>query len=199
MSRNISIERAVLPPIEEQKLEIVERKGIGHPDTLLDAIVEEVGRNLCRYYLEHFGRILHHNVDKGSLAGGRSRPEFGGGELLEPIYICVVGRATTDVLERDGSIHRVPVGTIALDSIKHTLRRSLRYLDPLQHVVMDYRIKPGSADLVSVFDGSEHEAETGIPLANDTSFGVAFAPLNGTACTPNRAAPKFSPIQEETP
>jgi len=179
MSRNISVERAVLPPIEEQKLEIVERKGIGHPDTLLDAIVEEVGRNLCRYYLDHFGRILHHNVDKGSLAGGRSRPRFGGGELLDPIYICVVGRATTDILEKDGSIHRVPIGTITLDSIKQTIRQTLRYLDPLQHVVMDYRIKPGSVDLVSVFDGSE-PGEEKIPLANDTSFGVAFAPLSET-------------------
>jgi S-adenosylmethionine synthetase len=176
MPRNIQVERAPVPPIEKQPLEIVERKGVGHPDTLLDAIVEETGRNLCRYYKSQFGRIFHMNVDKGSLAGGRARVEFGGGEMLEPIYICVVGRATTEVLDKDGTITYVPYGKIALDSIKHTLKDTLRNLDPLQHVLMDYRIKSGSADLTSVFDG----AGEAIPRANDTSFGVGFAPLSET-------------------
>lgn len=176
MPRNIQVEKAQVPPIEKQPLEIVERKGVGHPDTLLDAIVEETSRNLCRYYRSQFGRILHMNVDKGSLAGGRARVEFGGGEMLEPIYICVVGRATTEVLNKDGTITYVPYGKIAVDSIKHTLKDVLRNLDPLQHVLMDYRIKSGSADLTSVFDGT---GET-IPRANDTSFGVGFAPLSET-------------------
>ena len=46
------------------EVEVVERKGRGHPDTICDALSEEVSRALCRYYLEQFGRILHRNVDK---------------------------------------------------------------------------------------------------------------------------------------
>ncbi|MCK4815494.1 methionine adenosyltransferase, partial [bacterium] len=175
MPRNIQVEKASVPPIEKQRLEIVERKGIGHPDTLLDAIVEETGRNLCRYYQREFGRIFHMNVDKGSLAGGRTRVEFGGGEMLEPIYICVVGRATTDVLDKDGKIKRIPFGKIVLDSIQSVLKSTIRNLDPTQHVLMDYKIKAGSEDLTSVFEG-----EGKVPLANDTSFGVGYAPLSET-------------------
>ncbi len=175
MTRNIEVTKAHALPIEKQSLEIVERKGKGHPDTILDAVVESVGVNLSNYYISNFGRILHHNVDKGSIAGGRARVDFGGGELLEPIYICVVGRATTEVF-KDGNLIRVPLGTLTLESIKHTLKKTLRFLDPTQQVLMDYRIKPGSTDLTHVFDHSVDD----IPRANDTSFGVAFAPFSET-------------------
>ncbi|MFX1563887.1 MAG: methionine adenosyltransferase [Promethearchaeota archaeon] len=175
MPRNITVDKAPVPPIEKQPLEIVERKGKGHPDTILDAVAEGVGVSLCKYYLEHFDRILHHNVDKGSIAGGRAEVDFGGGKLLEPIYICVVGRATTEIL-KDKSVVRIPVGTLTLDSMKSTLHKTMRFLDPNKHVMLDYRIKPGSADLAEVFDRSTCE----IPFANDTSFGVAFAPFSET-------------------
>ena len=49
---------------DDAPVEVVECKGSGHPDTLCDAIAERVSVALCRYYLEHFGAILHHNVDK---------------------------------------------------------------------------------------------------------------------------------------
>jgi S-adenosylmethionine synthetase len=175
MPRNISIDKAPVPPIEKQSLEIVERKGKGHPDTILDAVAEGVGVSLCKYYIEHFGRILHHNVDKGSIAGGRAKVDFGGGELLEPIYICVVGRATTEILEKQ-SVIRIPIGTLTLDSMKDSLTQTMRFLDPNKHVLLDYKIKPGSADLTDVFERSPNE----IPLANDTSFGVAYAPFSET-------------------
>lgn len=175
MSRNIAVAKAQALPIEQQSLEIVERKGKGHPDTILDAVVEDVGVDLCNYYLDNFDRILHHNVDKGSIAGGRAVVTFGGGELLEPIYICVVGRATTEVF-KDGELHRIPLGTLILSSIKKTLKNTLRFLDPTEQVLMDYRVKPGSADLTHVFERSVND----IPRANDTSFGVAFAPFSET-------------------
>ncbi len=175
MSRNIAVTKAFTLPIEDQSLEIVERKGKGHPDTILDAIVENVGVKFCNYYIDNFGGILHYNVDKGSIAGGRAQVDFGGGELLEPIYICVVGRATTEVF-KEGNLLRVPIGTLTLESMKKTLQNTLRFLDPTQQVMMDYKIKPGSADLTHVFDHSVDD----IPRANDTSFGVAFAPFSET-------------------
>ena len=48
-------------------VEVVERKGLGHPDTICDALAETLSRNLCREYRRRFGDILHHNVDKGLL------------------------------------------------------------------------------------------------------------------------------------
>lgn len=175
MSRNIAVTKAFTRPIEEQSLEIVERKGKGHPDTLLDAVVENVGVKLCNYYINNFGGILHHNVDKGSIAGGRAQVRFGGGELLDPLYICVVGRATTEVF-KDNDLVRIPLGTLTLESMKNTLKETMRFLDPTEQVLMDYKIKSGSIDLTHVFDHSVGD----IPRANDTSFGVAFAPFSET-------------------
>ena len=85
--------------------------GYLRPDTICDGLSEEVSRSLCGYYLERFGRILHHNVDKVLLVGGCSKPRFGGGEIIRPIEICVAGRATA---EWDDSV--IPVADLAEDA-----------------------------------------------------------------------------------
>ena len=76
------------------KVEIVERKGTGHPDTMCDALAEELSLALCRYYQDQFGLILHHNVDKALLWGGVSQTAFNGGRVIEPMEIFLAGRAT---------------------------------------------------------------------------------------------------------
>src|SRR3972149_7589402 len=76
-----------------QPVEIVERKGLGHPDTLCDALAEEVSLALSRFYRERFGFVLHHNVDKVLLRGGAARPALPGGEGGEPIELYLPGRA----------------------------------------------------------------------------------------------------------
>jgi len=58
----------------EDSVEVVERKGVGHPDTICDALAEMLSRALCREYRNRFGAILHHNVDKALLCGGRAAP-----------------------------------------------------------------------------------------------------------------------------
>ena len=64
--------------------EVVERKGLGHPDTLADGISEAISRSLCEFYLDEFGQILHHNVDKVLIIAGKSAPRFAGGTILKP-------------------------------------------------------------------------------------------------------------------
>ena len=62
--RNIIVKELIQKPIEEQEVEIVERKGIGHPDSISDGIAESVSRALCQVYMEKFdGKIMHHNTD----------------------------------------------------------------------------------------------------------------------------------------
>jgi S-adenosylmethionine synthetase len=174
MKRNIHVEELKAVPLSEMEVELVERKGKGHPDSVIDGCAEAVSRGLSQYYMEHYGRVLHHNVDKGLIVGGRSAPRFGGGEVLEPIYIIVAGRAFTYVPTKE-RIEPVPVGTITLNSIRGFLSETFRYLDPVKHVVVDYKIRQGSLDLISLFDrGGE------VPVANDTSIGVGFAPFTGS-------------------
>ena len=171
LAKNIVVERVKLQPIEEQEIELVERKGLGHPDTIADAIAEETSRALSKYYMEKYGWILHHNVDKVLVVGGQASPRFGGGEVVQPIYIIVSGRATTEVATENG-VDTIPIGPLILRSAKQWIKNNFRYLDPEEHVIIDYKIGKGSVDLVGVYELGKK-----VPLANDTSVGVGFAPF----------------------
>ena len=59
-------------------IEIVERKGIGHPDTLADALAERMSVAYSQHCRDRFGAVLHHNLDKLYLRGGHSRIGLGG-------------------------------------------------------------------------------------------------------------------------
>jgi S-adenosylmethionine synthetase len=168
MSFRISL-LATSPP-HALPLEIVERKGLGHPDTICDAVAEAFSRGLSRFYLERFGYILHHNVDKALLCGGVARPAFGAGEVLEPIEIHLAGRATC---EYRGI--RIPVADIAVESARRWLQENLLHLDANAQVRIVPHIRPTSPDLSDLFDRATGADS---PLANDTSFGVGFAPLD---------------------
>ncbi len=153
-----------------QPVEIVERKGLGHPDTLCDALAEEVSLALSRFYLERFGFVLHHNVDKVLLRGGAARPAFAGGEVVEPIELYLAGRAT-----REYRGVQIPVDQLAIDACRSWLSAHMHALDAERHVRVYCLIRPGSSDLVELF---ERQRRGGAPrLANDTSMGVGFAPL----------------------
>jgi len=151
-------------------VEIVERKGIGHPDTICDALAEELSRTLCRFYLDNFGLILHHNVDKALLWGGASQPAFGGGKITAPMEIFLAGRATS---EYKGI--KVPIAELVEQSCTNWLQANFHALDAKRDVKLHSLIRPGSADLVELYLRQE---KTGIALANDTSCGVGYAPLS---------------------
>jgi len=158
------------PPVETLPLEMVERKGLGHPDTICDALGEEVSRALSRFYLARFGRVLHHNVDKVLLCAGVARPAFGAGEIVEPLDVYICGRASRDVRGV-----RVPIEELAATACRTWLRRHLRALDPERHVRLHLLVRPGSPELVELFLRQRAGAP---PLANDTAIGVGFAPLS---------------------
>ena len=174
--RNIIVSYIDRKPVEEQPVELVERKGLGHPDYISDAVSEAASRELSKYYLKEFGTILHHNLDKVLLVGGQASPRFGGGDIIHPIYIHVAGRATTEVKTSNGTI-KIPIGPIILSASKKFIKNNFRFLDPDRHIVVNYSIGPGSADLVGVYELGTHSA---VPLANDTSIGVGFAPFSVT-------------------
>ena len=168
MKRNIKVERLNQRPLEQQEIELVERKGIGHPDSVADGLAESISRALCQEYLDRFGAVLHHNTDKTQIVAGRSKPAFGGGEVICPLYILLTGRATRVFKEEE-----IPVDTIAIKAARKLLSESLSNLDVNNHVILDAKIGMGSSDLRDVFGRK-------VPSANDTSFGVGYAPLSET-------------------
>lgn len=170
--RNIVVEELNHTPVEKLEVELVERKGVGHPDYIADSASEVSSIALSNFYRKEFGYILHHNLDKTLVVGGQASPRFGGGELIQPIYILVSGRATATVY-RGGETIRIPIGPLIIGAVKDWIRRNFRFLDPENHVIIDYKIGQGSADLAGLYELGREE----MPLANDTSFGVGFAPL----------------------
>jgi S-adenosylmethionine synthetase len=168
--RNIHVDGASGMAIEDQDIEIVERKGIGHPDSICDGVAEHVSQALARTYLERFGTVLHYNTDETQLVAGTADPAFGGGEVLEPIYLLIVGRATKTY---EGE--RIPAERIALEAAREYLDDTFPHLDVGSDVIVDVRLGEGSGDLQEVFG-----EEGAVPMANDTSYGVGHAPLTET-------------------
>jgi S-adenosylmethionine synthetase len=171
MKRNICVEQIDQTPIEKSQIELVERKGIGHPDSLMDGIAESVSRALCSAYIEECGGVLHHNTDQGEVVGGQTIPMYGGGKVIKPIYVLVVGRAT-----KIFNGVSIPTDAIALSAARDYLRTTLTNIDPDRHVIVDVRMGEGSTDLREVF----RSASGVLPNANDTSFGVGHAPFSET-------------------
>jgi S-adenosylmethionine synthetase len=170
MERNIVVEEFRETPLEKEKLEIVERKGLGHPDSICDAILDRVSINLSKAYLEKFGAIMHHNADKSLLVAGEVETKFGGGDVRQPMLLIFGDRATS---EAEGI--SIPVEEIAIQSAKDWLKEYLRFVDPEEHMKYQVELKPGSAALTDIFK------RKGTTLsANDTSAAVGYAPMSRT-------------------
>jgi len=168
LSREVIVEELRQLPVEKQGLEIVERKGLGHPDTICDLIFDRVAVALDLEYRKRVGEILHYNVDKSLLVAGEVETRFGGGEVKRPMLLVFGDRATSRVDEVE-----IPVAEIAVRAAKDWFSQNLRFVSPERHVKYQVEIRPGSASLTDLFRrGSK------VMGANDTSAAVGYAPLS---------------------
>jgi S-adenosylmethionine synthetase len=163
--RNIVVTKATGQSIEDIPVEIVERKGIGHPDSLCDGIAERVSVEYSRWCRENLGTLLHHNFDKVQLVAGEVDLDYGGGRIVKSIRIQIAGRGTPAFQGR-----QVPMDEIAVEAAKSHVRETMRYLDPDEHMLFESYAGRGAEELRYVV---EHVT------ANDTSFGVSYWPRSG--------------------
>lgn len=158
VTRNIVVQ-PIDRPHAEAAIEMCEHKGRGHPDTITDAVCEAVAVELVRTYERKLRAPLHFNVDKGLLVGGRSEPRFGGGRILERPKLIVAGRASNPGFNLE---------ELVLGAARGWLDAHLSGGAALFDIASE--VKPGSANLTHVVGK--------IARANDTSFGVGYAPLS---------------------
>lgn len=156
-------------PFAEEPMEIVERKGLGHPDTICDAVMEAVAVELAQAYLKSCGRVLHFNADKGLLVAGQVDCRFGGGSVLAPMRLVMGDRATFKWNRK-----RIPVKEIAEQTAYKWFKHHLPRIKPHKHLECQVELQPASEELRSV---AERPRE---PVANDTSATVGYAPLTPT-------------------
>ncbi|MEK6634063.1 MAG: methionine adenosyltransferase [Nitrospirota bacterium] len=164
-----TIVQSTSDPLADQPFEIVERKGLGHPDTICDAVMEQVAVELAQAYLKMCGRVLHFNADKGLLVAGQVDCRPGGGHVIAPMRLVMGDRATFEWRKK-----LVPVNEIAERVASTWFRRHLPHVDPLKHLMCQVELKPASAELQSVSE------RRGGPVANDTSAAVGYAPFTPT-------------------
>jgi len=168
--RNIIVEDLKQTPLKKQRIEIVERKGLGHPDYICDAVMDQISIGLSKIYLEKAGAILHHNVDKSLLVAGEAEPRFGGGIVKQPMLFVFGDRATSEINGEE-----INVSEIAVNVAKEWFRKNMRFVDPEKHVKYQVELKPGSVGLVDIF-----KRKGKVLGANDTSAAVGYAPMTTT-------------------
>ncbi len=188
---NLFIYSSGKPRVDETAFEIVERKGIGHPDTLCDTIAEKVSQAYSQYCLNHYGVILRHMVDKIALSGGTSKVMFGGGEMQKPIRLYLNCRFT-----RTYQQETVPY----LEIVKETVYKHFGEVLPLLDldrwltIVDNTHFAPGPGVVYEADGSTQNERQFFFEIpkkefaifhdnslrSNDTSTAVAYGPLSAT-------------------
>ena len=156
--------------VTEHSVEIVERKGTGHPDYICDSVMEAISVALSQEYIREFGTVLHHNIDKGLLVAGSVKKMFGGGRVIRPMELVIGDRATLKCSGR-----HIPVADIAIHAAQKWVRDNLRFVDAEKHLKYRIVLAPGSEELADIFSRPGK-----VRAANDTSAAVGYYPLSPT-------------------
>lgn len=181
---NIFIERRNIHP---GSFEVVERKGLGHPDTLADALAEHLSVEYSKYTKEKFGAILHHNFDKVGLLGGATKVSFGLGEMIKPIRILINGRASTSFANIE-----IPVKDLLIEWTKGFILSRFPDINTSKNLEFHFNISNQSSPGKTHEDNSQKGTrrywfeprnlndlqELKRLLSNDTSLGVGYAPYS---------------------
>jgi S-adenosylmethionine synthetase len=158
-------------------VEMVERKGIGHPDSLADLVAEAFSRSYSRWCLDRFGVICQHVVDKVMLVGAATASGFGHVEVHRPVRALLVGSVTTRV-----GVDRVPVEELFAEAVASVLTAATRSREIVRHVRCEvintawepYDNLPGFFHPAPVAE--VHAVLAAQRRANDTVYVTAHAP-----------------------
>ena len=162
------------------KYDIVERKGMGHPDTLADMIAEDFSNHYSQYCLKNFGGILNHWADKVVLSGGTAELDYGFSKILKPISVYLFGKAVTSFGDKD-----IPIDKIFTNSCGRVFTRifNKEILNTITYHV----------DINNVV-GKEHKQQFYAPSSkkdiltvesfksNDTIICSGYAPYSASEC-----------------
>lgn len=164
-----SLARPVLP--HDLTIEMVERKGVGHPDTLADGIAELASIRYAEFCLREFGTVLHHNLDKVAVLGGRAAFGPADGAYDRPVRVVFGGRASTSFGGRE-----IPVRDILQNAATEQLRAALPGYDRITLDLMHETTNSSKFAHWFAPRGPEDLPELTEVRSNDTALLVATAP-----------------------
>ncbi|MFK7974343.1 MAG: methionine adenosyltransferase [Rickettsiaceae bacterium] len=173
--------------LNNNEIEVMERKGWGHPDKLADDLAEELSRSYSRYTIKKCGAVLHHNFDKLCLIGGNAKVGYGSSQILQPIKVLVNGRASKSFGDTI-----LDVDNLITTTCKEFFKSRLPLLDVDKDldICMNVNISSSPGGVKSNDASPRHRwfnpktledlPEYNRLYANDTSLGTGFAPYSTT-------------------
>ena len=148
----------------QDKIEIVERKGSGHPDSLACKIAENSCRQLCFYYKDNYKVIPRFNIDQVEINGGEVEVNFQKNHLVKKGSITITGKATSLAIKDIEKINQ-----LVIKETKKTLE-DLFGAGILNYFNIKSDINKYSKNNKAFFEN------IGLPLSEDTSLGIGFYP-----------------------
>lgn len=169
---------------EPADVTVVERKGLGHPDTLADHLAERLSQVYSRLTLREFGAVLHHNFDKLALLGGASEVRYGSGRITAPVRVLVNGRVAHACGDR-----QIRVADLLTETTREFFAQRLPELDGNLSIELNVTSNPSPGAVLTGTGTPDRSVwfaprrlddlrELRTPLSNDTSLGTGWAPEN---------------------
>lgn len=130
--------------------EVIERKGIGHPDTIADNLGEKLGSLLKETYKFEYEKVMHYNVDKVLVGSGKI--DYKKGKMIKPVNIVFAGQYT--------KLKKTSIMDLMETAVQEVL--AVEIDAGLKYKIFNM-LTDGSPDLADNFSHRK---------CNDTSFGV---------------------------
>lgn len=131
--------------------EIIERKGVGHPDTICDNLAEALASLLKEAYVSDYGKVMHYNVDNVLVGSGKI--DYKNRQMEKPVNIVFAGQYTKLKDEKH-------INELMEEAVKTVLKVEIS--KGLKYKIYDM-LADGNPDLSDNFSKRK---------CNDTSFGV---------------------------
>jgi S-adenosylmethionine synthetase len=171
MNRNTFSDISFSEVYTKPTIETVEKKGIGHPDVLADAVAEEVSLTVSNYFLKKYGFIPRYNTDQVSINGGIVDFGFGSGKVVKKATITIVGNMP--YLDRNDHDDIFPLAENSIFSyLSQILSLDSRDLFQINWQTKTYSLKNGT-----FFDGGASKSHKSA-LAEDTVVACGFHPYS---------------------
>jgi S-adenosylmethionine synthetase len=151
-------------------IETVEKRGLGHPDALCDALAEHISAAFARYCFEQFGALIHYNIEGLTMDEGESNVWFGGGEITKPVRLHIRGNFACQYLGK-----KIPYLDIAKQAIYDYLNKVVPELDARKWL----RIVDG----VRAYGGPRHMYKINELIANHMyTVSATYPPTPTESC-----------------
>lgn len=153
-------------------IEVVERKGLGHPDSLADMLAKECSRAYSKFCIDNFGCVLHHNFDKLYIGAGCFRYENNCMKMYDKVKVFLNGRASNTMNGK----------TIDLEKLlKPVIKKYIHSILPRLDVDNELDIHINCTQNTKMSNWFSPENISDIPdakelFANDTSLCISHFP-----------------------